>query len=162
MNYMNTAIQLSITAVICVSFSILAFSLLLNREKSLSRLLGMSFSITFLIAVFTVINRNTPMSVSLFSFAQGSLLLSIFIILAAKPKSKSHGLANTLILFYTILAIILMTSSNIFYKFITAPTVSTVFIIISSLLVMFILRKEKDNKSVLFWGIIDFTNSEYF
>lgn len=151
MFYLDTADQMSYIITVCFSFCIFVFTLWFKNADIFPRQLGFAFMTPFLSCAAAFLVQNRTVSDSLLAIAEPALLLLLFVLLISKPENKNFN-SFKFILFTTPFAIILLCScSPSFRNYFSVPLNNLPPVIILVILNMFILKKEKGRKGLLFW-----------
>ncbi|MCX8130114.1 MAG: GGDEF domain-containing protein [Clostridia bacterium] len=154
MYYTNTLSQLTFIAAVCFSFSILAFALFINTEKSIIKLKGLCFIVTLILGIFSVLTKNRSLAYPVLYLAQAFMYLSLFLIMAINPKKKHYGTVFLLVVILPAILLTLVLNSTAIQKLICTSHFGVLCLILSTVMILFILRKEKGNKSLIFWSAV--------
>ena len=157
MFYTDTIDQMNFLIAVCFSFCIFVFSLWLKNANTLSRLLGFTFFIPFMLNTASFITHVKAVSISLTAIAGPLLLVLIFILLVTKPSKKQFITFQYILLSIPLILTFICDYIKSAGNFLSEPLNILVPLGIMLILNMHILKKEIEKKSILFWAIITFT-----
>ena len=154
MYYLNVFNQLSLLTVLCFSFLILMYTLCLNKDRSQLNTLGITFLIPFLLSAASFLSTKDTAAYSLSILADLMILICFSVLLLTRPGSNMVSLIRCAIIIIPVLLIIAVAALKELPGYITSFNIRILFIMAPGLVIMYVLRREKGVKSLLFWAVL--------
>lgn len=154
MFYSDTASQITLLVSLCFSFCILVFSLWFRNAEALSRLPGLAFWAPLLLSAASFLESGKAASQSFAAASELLLLLLISLLFILRPGDKHFNSVQTVLWVFPLLVLVLINFLPTLRNFLSDNLNTLPVLIILVLLNMYLLKKEKGPKGLLFWAML--------
>lgn len=154
MFYVDVTNQIALVGTLCFSFFIFAYNLCLNRSNNSTNLLAFSFWASFSLSTAAFVLQREPMANALFFLSDIFVLLFALIFIRFQIKKKFMPMIRLLIIVLPFGMIYVFMHFNKLNGYLSSSQTKIAAVLLVSIPLLYLLRKEKGNKSYVLGAVL--------